>query len=259
VFEYQVAAVRTRCRGPGACAPALCVGAPRAPGSCGRSQRHARVAAQLHPVGARCGMTGWHGSCSTTAVFMTDQSAMNIAIATPATLSQRMSEMSALLIDCVRHGASVGFLRTIDAAEAHAYWDAVGAAMDAGSRILLIAEEEGQVLGTVQLDCCLKPNGVNRAEIQKLVVHTSARRRGIAAALIAKAEDVARENGRGLLYLDTEADSPAEAFYRAQGYTCIGGLPDYACSPDGEWRANAIYYKTLFTRSAQQDSPRTAA
>jgi acetyltransferase len=51
---------------------------------------------------------------------------------------------------------------------------------------------------------------------------------------------------RGLLYLDTEAGSDAEALYRRLGYTCIGGLPDYACGPDGTYRANAIYYKTLF-------------
>ena len=60
----------------------------------------------------------------------------------------------------------------------------------------------------------------------------------------------ARELDRGLLYLDTEAGSGAEAFYRRAGYTFIGGLPEYACSPEGEWRANAIYYKTLFKRGA---------
>ncbi|TFW22403.1 GNAT family N-acetyltransferase [Massilia arenosa] len=186
---------------------------------------------------------------------------MNIVTVTPAMLAGRTNELSALLIDCVRNGSSVGFLRTIDAAEASAYWDAVRAAMESGCRVLLIAEHAGQLQGTVQLDFCLKPNGVNRAEIQKLIVHTSARRRGVAAALMTKEEDVARERGRGLVYLDTEAGSPAEAFYLAQGYTCIGGLPEYACSPDGEWRANAIYYKTLFTRSAEKDmdSPRAAA
>ncbi|MDZ4337617.1 MAG: GNAT family N-acetyltransferase, partial [Pseudomonas sp.] len=58
-------------------------------------------------------------------------------------------------------------------------------------------------------------------------------------------EGAAAELQRGLLYLDTEAGSDAEAFYQALGYSCIGGLPDYACGPDGQYRANAIYYKTL--------------
>jgi acetyltransferase len=101
----------------------------------------------------------------------------------------------------------------------------------------------------VQLELTLKKNGVNRAEVQKLLVHPRARRQGIARALMQTAEARARELGRGLLYLDTEAGSGAEDFYRALGYTFIGGLPEYACSPDGEWRANAIYYKTLFLRS----------
>lgn len=185
---------------------------------------------------------------------------MNIAIATPGALTGRTNELSALLIDCVHNGSSVGFLRTIDATEASAYWDTVRTALESGCRILLIAEHEGHLQGTVQLDFCLKPNGANRAEIQKLIVHTSARRRGVAAALMKEAENIARERGRGLVYLDTEAGSPAESFYLAQGYTCIGGLPEYACSPDGEWRANAIYYKSLFTRSAQEEaSPRAAA
>jgi acetyltransferase len=60
----------------------------------------------------------------------------------------------------------------------------------------------------------------------------------------------ARELRRGLLYLDTEAGSAAEQFYKSLDYTYIGGLPEYACSPHGEWRANAIYYKTLFSRGA---------
>ncbi|MCY1563088.1 Acetyltransferase [compost metagenome] len=85
--------------------------------------------------------------------------------------------------------------------------------------------------------------------MQKLLVLASARRRGIARDLMRHLEEQARELRRGLLYLDTEAGSPAESFYRSLGYTCIGGLPDYACGPDGEYRANAIYYKTLSRRN----------
>jgi acetyltransferase len=62
-------------------------------------------------------------------------------------------------------------------------------------------------------------------------------------------ESRAHELGRGLLHLDTEAGSGAEGFYRARGYTLVGGLPQFACSPDGEWRSNAIYFKTLFLRN----------
>ncbi len=106
------------------------------------------------------------------------------------------------------------------------------------------------LVGTVQLELATKKNGLNRAEVQKLLVHSRARRGGVGRTLMEALEVTARELGRGLLHLDTEARSGAEDFYRALGYSCIGGLPEYACSPEGEWRANAIYYKTLFSRGA---------
>jgi acetyltransferase len=154
-----------------------------------------------------------------------------------------------LLIHTVENGASVGFVLPLSCKEAGEYWDGLLPSISNGSRLLWIARDNGGLLGTVQLELTLKRNGANRAEIQKLLVHTRARRRGVARSLMQLAEATALELDRGLLYLDTEAGSGAEAFYRALGYTCIGGLPEYACSPEGEWRANAIYYKTLFSRS----------
>lgn len=150
-----------------------------------------------------------------------------------------------LLIDSVRDGASIGFLADIDPAQAHAYLDEVLAGLRDGSRLLWVACEQTQLLGSAQLSLCQKPNGLNRAEVQKLLVRTSARRRGLARTLMHCLEAQARELRRGLLYLDTEAGSQAEQLYQSLGYRCIGGLPDYACGPDGQYRANAIYYKTL--------------
>ncbi len=159
------------------------------------------------------------------------------------------SGLSELLIDAVCHGASLGFLQGLTTSEACAYWCEVRAAMQTEARLLWLAEIDGKIVGTVQLDLCLKRNGINRAEIQKMLVHSSMRRQGIAHALIQAVEAAALKLRRGLLYLDTEAGSDGEPFYRACGYTHAGGLPEYACSPQGEWRSNAIYYKTLFLRS----------
>jgi acetyltransferase len=64
-------------------------------------------------------------------------------------------------------------------------------------------------------------------------------------------EREARERERGVLFLDTEAGAPAEVLYRGLGYTFIGGIPEYACTPAGHWTSNAIYYKTLFSRSGE--------
>lgn len=142
------------------------------------------------------------------------------------------------------HGASVGFLASLDADEAGEYWRGVEAAVADGTRLLLVAEAGGNVQGSVQLDLCQRKNGANRAEVQKLIVHSAARRQGLASALLK-----ARE--RGVLFLDTEAGAPAEVLYRRLGYSLIGGIPEYACTPDGQWTSNAIYFKTLFSRNAE--------
>ncbi len=153
-----------------------------------------------------------------------------------------------VLIDAVEHGSSVGFLLPMSRIEAGQYWDSLAPSISAGHRLLWVAELDGTLVATVQLELATKMNGLNRAEVQKLLVHTRVRRSGLGRKLMQAVEDEALRLQRGLLYLDTEAGSTAEQFYRALGYRCIGGLPQYACSPQGEWRANAIYYKTLFAR-----------
>jgi acetyltransferase len=165
-------------------------------------------------------------------------------------LAAHRAGLTELLIDAVESGSSVGFVLPLPPEEAGEYWDGLAPSITGGSRLLWVARDASGLLGTVQLELTLKKNGVNRAEVQKLLVHTRVRRHGVARALMQTVEARARELRRGLLFLDTETGSAAESFYRALDYTCIGGLPEYACSPRGEWRANAIYYKTLFSRGA---------
>lgn len=85
----------------------------------------------------------------------------------------------------------------------------------------------------MQLELCQKPNGRNRAEVVKLLVHSRARRNGVGQALMKTLEYAALQQQRGLLYLDTQAGSAAEALYRSLGYRCLGELPDYAAVPMG--------------------------
>ena len=165
-----------------------------------------------------------------------------------STFAQSREALIDLIFDVVENGSSVGFVLSLSRGEVRRYWDGLLPSLADGSRLLWVAEDDADLLGTVQLELIMKMNGLNRAEVQKLLVHSRARRRGVGGALMQEVEARARELDRGLLYLDTEAGSGAEHFYRSLGYTFIGGLPEYACSPRGEWRANAIYYKTLFRR-----------
>ncbi|MCE0463112.1 GNAT family N-acetyltransferase [Pseudomonas uvaldensis] len=150
-----------------------------------------------------------------------------------------------LLLDAVGNGASVGFMADLDATQARAHFDEVQAGLNQGSLLLWVVVKDEQVQASVQLALCQKPNGLNRAEVQKLLVRGDARRRGLGQQLLSALELGARQHKRGLLYLDTQAGSDAEAFYRAMGYTRVGELPDYCQSPDGTYTPTAIYYKLL--------------
>ncbi|AZC35048.1 MULTISPECIES: GNAT family N-acetyltransferase [Pseudomonas] len=150
-----------------------------------------------------------------------------------------------LLFDAVGHGASVGFMADLDEEQARAYVNSVQASVADGSLLLWVVVQDERVLASVQLALCQKPNGLNRAEVQKLQVRHDARRRGLGQQLMHAVEQAARQHKRGLLYLDTEAGSDAEAFYGALGYTRVGELPNYCQSPDGTYTPTAIYFKTL--------------
>jgi acetyltransferase len=155
-----------------------------------------------------------------------------------------------VLLDAVEHGASVGFMADINADEAYQWWSGVKTEVENGNVLLWVVVQDEQVLASVQLALCQKANGLNRAEVQKLLVMQHARRHGLATQLMHAVEQAAHQHQRGLLFLDTLAGSPAEDFYRALGYVLCGKLPDYACNPDGEYRATAIYYKLLSRKSA---------
>ncbi|WP_332765120.1 GNAT family N-acetyltransferase [Pseudomonas koreensis] len=150
-----------------------------------------------------------------------------------------------LLLDAVGYGASVGFMADLDAAQARVYFDEVQDSVNKGSVLLWVVVKDEQVLASVQLGLCQKANGRNRAEVQKLLVREHARRRGLGQQLMQALELEAHKHQRGLLYLDTEAGSPAEDFYKALGYTRAGEIPDYACDPHGMYRPTALYYKIL--------------
>ena len=97
----------------------------------------------------------------------------------------------------------------------------------------------------VQLALVMKPNALHRAEVQKLVVHTRFRNRGIARALLRAAEDIARKEGRILLVLDTEQDCAAETLYVKCGYTRAGVIPHYALGADRSFISTVVFYKLI--------------
>jgi ribosomal protein S18 acetylase RimI-like enzyme len=156
-----------------------------------------------------------------------------------------VESLAELLKDAVDDGASVGFLPPLDLDQACWYWRGVAGTIAAGERVLLVATDAGRLAGTVQLDLCHRANGLHRAEVLRLLVHTTARRRGIGRKLMTAVEEAAWERQRTLLVLDTRDGDASCALYESLGYIRAGVVPRYARSASGELHGTAIYYKEL--------------
>jgi ribosomal protein S18 acetylase RimI-like enzyme len=147
----------------------------------------------------------------------------------------------------VYDGAGVSFVVPFSRDEARAFWsDKVLPGVRARTRRLVVARIGGRIVGTVQIDLATPPNQQHRAEVLKLLVHPSARRRGIARALMIALEAVAQGEGRTLLTLDTWTGRHAETLYRTLGYVTVGVIPRYARgSLTPELEPTTIMYKEL--------------
>jgi len=120
--------------------------------------------------------------------------------------------------------------------------------------LVIVARIERRVVGTAQLRLAPLPNARHRAEVAKVLVHRSARRRGIATALMREIERLALSQGRTLLVLDTIAGSEAEPLYTKLGWTRAAEIPQYAGLPDGKLRPTVIFYRHL--RGTEQRTQR---
>ena len=165
----------------------------------------------------------------------------------PASLNDELDMLGEVLRACVHAGASVSFVLPFSHADAKAFWrDQVLPAVNAGTRLVLLARLEGRIVGTVQLDLATPPNQPHRAEVKKLLVHPSVRRRGIGKLLMAALEEQARAARRTVLTLDTVTGASAEPLYLSIGYVAIGSIPRYALNFDSsKLEATTVMYKDL--------------
>ena len=152
--------------------------------------------------------------------------------------------LAEVLIDCVEGGASVSFMHPLPLEKALAFWRGVAAEAALGARVLLVAEDAGGIIGTVQLVLRQPENQPHRADLSKMLVRRRCRRRGAGAALMRAAEDAARACGKSLLVLDT-ASADAERLYARLGWTLVGIIPDYALWPKGGLCPTSVFYRRL--------------
>lgn len=162
-----------------------------------------------------------------------------------AQAGQAAPELAALLQNAVHNGAALGFLPPVTDGAALEYWRGVADAVADGARLIWVVRAGGVLAGAAQLDLAMRPNGLHRAEVMKVMVHTAHRRLGLGRALLLALEAEARRLGRTTLVLDTRQGDPAEALYASLGWVRAGVIPDYARSADGSLHATVVYYKLL--------------
>ena len=163
---------------------------------------------------------------------------------TPPSLEQ-FSELVELLQDAVNGGASIGWTAVPSTKDARNYWTEVLEAVGRGERALFVATDNHACAGAVQLSMATLPNARHRAVVQKLMVLSGYRRRGVGRALMAALEQAALARGRSLLILDVISGAPAEQLYRRSGWQQVGSVPGYAESTRGVLEPTVFYYRRL--------------
>jgi len=153
------------------------------------------------------------------------------------------NDLAEITLDCIADGASIGFLSDFTMQDARAWW--AGSLRADGTLTWVARDDAGRARACIQLKLAQMPNQAHRADVLKLLVHRSARGRGISSRLMTALEAEASTRGRWLLVLDTETGSAAETIYAHWGWQRVGVIDDYAGLPDGTLVPTTIFAKRL--------------
>ena len=169
---------------------------------------------------------------------------VEIVVLDAAAAKAAVHELADVLADCVEGGASVSFMLPYSRGDAEKYFEKVIASVARGETVLVAAKLDGRTVGAVQLGLDMPPNQPHRGDIRKLLVHRAARKHGLGAALMERAEAEAKARGRTLLVLDT-AGNEAERLYVRTGWQRVGVVPDYAMWPAGGFCDTVFFWKKI--------------
>jgi GNAT superfamily N-acetyltransferase len=170
---------------------------------------------------------------------------MEIVELSPGEVIAAAGDLARLLLDAHDANMALGLAGPLTAEHAREVWADAAAKLDPERRVLLVAREDGRVVGTVQVVRADAENGWHRAEVQRLAVLAERRGEGVGRELLAAAAERARGMGLRLLWLTTHADTGSDRFYEAVGWTRLGTMPAYSAKPDGTLAGGAFYYREL--------------
>jgi GNAT superfamily N-acetyltransferase len=157
-----------------------------------------------------------------------------------------IEELSEILWLSVHDGASVSFILPFTREDARSFWvDKILPQVETRGVRLMTATADGRVVGCALLFLSMPPNQAHRADVGKVLVHPTYRRRGIARELMRRVEQIAIEEGRKMLNLDT-AGSEAEALYESLGFVRCGFIPNFAKHPHSDLlEGTTLFYKSI--------------
>lgn len=168
--------------------------------------------------------------------------APRITALTGPALQQNLGGLTRLLVDTVADGAAVSFLHPLAPKTASAFWrDDVFPHVKSNARTLFAAHIGDTLAGTVQLITAMPQNQPHRAEIAKMMVHPTDRRRGLGRMLLSAALDHARTLGKTNVTLDTRSGDVSQSLYASVGFEVAGIIPDFALDPDGRTLHSTTY------------------
>jgi GNAT superfamily N-acetyltransferase len=163
----------------------------------------------------------------------------------PDEAREQLDALATVLADCVAGGASVGYMEPFSQADARAVYEDYVRDAELGRRVILAAFLDGNLIGTAQLVLAVPPNQPHRADVARVLVHRSARRRGIAQRLMDQLEAEARAEGKTLLVLDAVTGGDAARLYARIGWNEVGVIPNYALYPDGRLCDTTVFWKEV--------------
>lgn len=117
-----------------------------------------------------------------------------------------------------------------------------------GNLIQLVAELDGQVIGTAILERRAHPLMTHRAEIAGLVVHPDYHGRGIARQLVEGCRTYALTMDITILEISCRGGEPAEKVYPNLGFIEYGRLPRAIIEP---WGEHNVFDEVLFFQSLE--------
>jgi acetyltransferase len=153
-------------------------------------------------------------------------------LATPVSAGD-LRALAELLADAVDSGAAVSFLAPLTLDRAEDWWRTTLNSLHPRAGTFIVRDAAARIVASAQIHPAWAPNQPHRAEVCKVMVHRTARGRGLARPLMLAIERHARDHAISLLTLDAKRGSIAHALYERLGYTLAGTIPAFALDTDG--------------------------